>query len=111
MGMIHEPKFTAMADVLGELGTEIEALGEVLCRDEDFAARHMRELQAIDLIAQKQRALAAIIAAGFSETEMRRISLDALRTRFCGFMEDAGAADGEARSDGSDGADALDLWD
>jgi hypothetical protein len=110
MGMIHEPKFTAMAEVLGELGTEIEALGEVLCRDEGFAARHMRELQAIDLIAQKQRALAAIIAAGFSETEMRRISLEALRARFCGFMEDAGAADGAARSDGSDGADALDLW-
>ena len=65
--MMHEPKFTAMAEVLGELGSEIEALGEVLCRDEDFAARHMRELQAIDLIAQKQRALASLIGAGFSE--------------------------------------------
>ena len=28
--MMHEPKFTAMAEVLGELGSEIEALGEVL---------------------------------------------------------------------------------
>ena len=76
-----------MAEVLGELGCEIEALGEVLCRDEHFAARHMRELQAIDLIAQKQRALAAIIAAGFSAVEMNRISLDALRGRFSGFID------------------------
>lgn len=87
--MIHEPKFIAMAEVLGELGTEIEALGEVLCRDEGFAGRHVRELQAIDLIAQKQRALAAILIAGFSDSEMRRISLEALRSRFCGFMDDS----------------------
>ncbi|MCT2399813.1 hypothetical protein [Novosphingobium mangrovi (ex Huang et al. 2023)] len=108
--MLHEPKFTAMAEVLGELGTEIEALGEVLCRDEDFAARHMRELQAIDLIAQKQRALAAIIAAGFSEAEMRRISLEALRARFCGFMEDAADSPVEGQGGAADDADSLDLW-
>ena len=84
-----EPKFLAMAEVLNELGTEVEALGEVLCRDAAFAGRHCRELQAIDLIAQKQRALAAILAAGFSEQEMRRISLDALRERFCGFLEES----------------------
>src|SRR3546814_15293800 len=77
-----------MAEVLGELGSEIEALGEVLCRDEDFAARHMRELQAIDLIAQKQRVLATILAAGFSATEMRSISLEALRHRFSGFRSE-----------------------
>ena len=87
--MVEEPKFIAMAEVLGELGAEVEALGEVLCRDSGFANRHLRELQAIDLIAQKQRALAAILAAGFSEDEMRRISLDLLRKRFCGFMDDS----------------------
>ncbi|GGZ09902.1 hypothetical protein GCM10011614_26170 [Novosphingobium colocasiae] len=87
--MMHQPKFVAMAEVLGELGAEIEALGEVLCRDHGFAGLHVRELQAIDLIAQKQRALAAILSAGFSESEMRRISIDALRRRFCGFMDDS----------------------
>lgn len=87
--MIHEPKFMAMAEVLGELGAEVEALGEVLCRDAGFAGRHLRELQAIDLIAQKQRVLATILAAGFSEEEMRRITLDTLRKRFCGFMDDS----------------------
>lgn len=84
-----EPRFTAMAEVLGELGAEIEALGEVLCRDEHFVGRHLRELQAIDLIAQKQRALAAIVAAGFSAAEMRRINLEALHTRFCMFLDDS----------------------
>lgn len=85
---MHQPKFDAMAQVLNELGTEVEALGEVLCRDADFAARHLRELQAIDLIAQKQRALAAILEAGFSAAEMGRINLETLRHRFCGFIED-----------------------
>lgn len=108
---MHEPKFTAMAEVLTELGTEVEALGEVLCRDEDFAARHVRELQAIDLIAQKQRALAAILAAGFSEAEMHRISLEALRSRFCGFMDESTTCC-EVPIEGPDGEpDSLGIWD
>ncbi|HKR91285.1 hypothetical protein [Novosphingobium sp.] len=100
-----------MAEVLGELGCEIEALGEVLCRDEHFAARHMRELQAIDLIAQKQRALAAIIAAGFSAVEMNRISLDALRGRFSGFIDETGNVPCEVPIEKPGSADALSLWD
>ncbi|MEE3154544.1 MAG: hypothetical protein VX309_03350 [Pseudomonadota bacterium] len=88
----------------------MEALGEVLCRDENFAARHLRELQAIDLIAQKQRALAAILAAGFSESEMRRISLEALRSRFCGFMDDSVTCC-EVPIEGGPSQDALGLWD
>ncbi|WP_246543234.1 hypothetical protein [Novosphingobium profundi] len=106
---MHEPKFNAMAEVLLELGTEVEALGEVLCRDQGFAGRHLRELQAIDLIAQKQRALAAILAAGFSEHEMRRISLEALRTRFCGFMDDS-VPYCEVPLEGSVKPDSLGLW-
>lgn len=109
--MMHEPKFTAMAEVLGELGSEIEALGEVLCRDEDFAARHMRELQAIDLIAQKQRVLATILAAGFSASEMRSISLEALRHRFAGFIEETDASSCEVKISGPGQPDALGLWD
>ena len=108
--MMHEPKFTAMAEVLGELGSEIEALGEVLCRDEDFAARHMRELQAIDLIAQKQRALASLIGAGFSEVEMRRISLEAIRMRFCGFIEETELSPSEGSVDRGGAADNMSLW-
>lgn len=109
--MIHEPKFMAMAEVLGELGSEIESLGEVLCRDEDFAARHMRELQAIDLIAQKQRVLASILSHGFNATEMRRISLEALRHRFGGFIDEGGPDDCGDHSPDDDGAGSLALWD
>lgn len=108
---MQEPKFTAMAEVLGELGCEIEALGEVLCRDGDFAARHLRELQAIDLIAQKQRALASILAAGFSAAEMRRISLEALRHRFGGFVDDAGISVCETEVGKTGDPDGLGLWD
>lgn len=99
----------AMAEVLGELGAEIEALGEVLCRNEGFASLHFRELQAIDLIAQKQRALAAILAAGFSETEMRRISLEALHNRFAGFLDDSQSCC-EVPIEGPMDDDALGLW-
>ena len=107
--MIHEPKFVAMAEVLGELGTEIEALGEVLCRDDGFAAKHVRELQAIDLIAQKQRALAAILLAGFSDTEMRRITIEALHTRFAGFLD--GSAAGRETPRVTPPPGELNLWD
>jgi len=110
--MIHQPKFIAMAEVLGELGTEIETLGEVLCRDEGFAGTHVRELQAIDLIAQKQRALAAILLAGFSDREMRRISIEALRSRFAGFLDEDGESFCEVPIE-QQGArpDELGLWD
>ncbi|SLJ86391.1 hypothetical protein [Novosphingobium mathurense] len=107
--MHHEPKFLAMAEVLNELGSEVEALGEVFCRDAAFAGRHMRELQAIDLIAQKQRVLASILTAGFSEQEMRRISLDALRSRFCGFLEDEDSTPGTVADKGHTGEASL--WD
>ena len=70
-----QAKFDAMAGILSEIGTEVEALGEVLCRNQGFAAQHMRELQAIDMIAQKQRALAAILSAGLCEKEIRKISI------------------------------------
>jgi hypothetical protein len=101
--MSDATKYAAMAAVLGELGAEIEALGEVLCRDSDFAARHLRQLQAIDLIAQKQRALATLMDSGFSEEQLSRITIDALRSRFCGFVNHA-KANGAASGD-------LNLWD
>ena len=42
----------AVADILGELGNEVEALGVSLCCDPAVAAAHMEALQAFDLIAQ-----------------------------------------------------------
>jgi hypothetical protein len=47
----------------------------------DVTMRHMESLQAIDLIAQKQRSLAALLNADCLKTEVERIGLDILRER------------------------------
>jgi hypothetical protein len=71
----------AVADVLAELGHEIETLGATLCRDPAIAARHIAELQAIDHIAQKQHALAALIRAECPVSALAVMGLDNLRIR------------------------------
>jgi len=70
-----------IALVLEELAQEAEGLGAALCGDMDVAMRHMESLQAIDLIAQKQRSLAALLNADCLKTEVERIGLDILRER------------------------------
>ena len=75
------PQLAAAAEVLIELGNEIEALGTALCRDPALAETHMHELQAIDLIAQKQRALASLFAAGLSESAIESVGIDAVRAK------------------------------
>lgn len=70
-----------IALVLEELAQEVEGLGAALCGDMDVAMRHMSSLQAIDLIAQKQRSLATLLNADCLETEVERIGLDILRER------------------------------
>ena len=70
-----------IALVLEELAQEVETLGASLCGDIDVAMRHMDSLQAIDLIAQKQRSLAKLLNADCLETEVERIGLDILRER------------------------------
>jgi len=82
MTQLHNsPCLATVVEVLDELGAEIEMIGAVLCRDPEFAGRHMRELQAIDLIAQTQHALAALPAAGLAEHAIEAISIDGLRKR------------------------------
>lgn len=70
-----------IAMVLEELAQDVEALGASLCGDMDVAMRHMDNLQAIDLIAQKQRSLAKLLVADCLETEVEQIGLDILRER------------------------------
>ncbi len=70
-----------IAMVLEELAQDVEALGASLCGDLDVAMRHMDSLQAIDLIAQKQRSLARLLVADCLETEVEQIGLDILRDR------------------------------
>jgi hypothetical protein len=70
-----------IAVVLEELALEVEDLGGRLCTDMDVAARHMDVLQAIDLIAQKQRSLARLLEADCPIQAIEQIGLDVLRDR------------------------------
>ena len=71
----------AVAEVLVELSDEIEALGAQLCVDPAILARHLAPLQAIDLIAQKQRWLATLLLADCPVSAVASIAVDALRDR------------------------------
>lgn len=70
-----------IAVVLEELALEVEDLGGRLCTDMEIAARHMDVLQAIDLIAQKQRSLARLLEADCPIQAIEQIGLDVLRDR------------------------------
>lgn len=71
----------AVAQMLAEIGAEMEALGEALCHDPDFATRHMVELQAIDLIAQKQRSLASLLEADCPVSAVAQVGLEDVASR------------------------------
>ena len=73
---------SVVAEVLIELSAEIEVLGTALCRDPGFAGTHLKELQAIDLISQKQRTLAILLETGFCERVVDGIGIKELRSRF-----------------------------
>jgi len=70
-----------IAEVLAELGAEIEELGASLCRDPAFVQVHIAELQAIDLIAQKQLAIARLLLAECPKTTLDSIGLEDLKER------------------------------
>lgn len=70
-----------IAVVLEEMSRDVEALGAALCVDMTIAMRHVDTLQAIDLIAQKQRSLAALLLADSPDTEIENIAIDVLRER------------------------------
>lgn len=73
---------TTVADVLHELSAEIEALGTVLCEDMAVLTQHTRTLQAIDLIAQKQRWLATLLRADCPLSAVNTIGVEDLKARF-----------------------------
>ena len=72
---------TEIAEVLFELGAEIEELGASLCRDPAFAQAHIAELQAIDHIAQKQREVASLLKAECPATAINNIRLEDLKSQ------------------------------
>lgn len=79
--MAREATHRQIAVVLEELSEEVEALGAALCGDMDIAMKHMDTLQAIDMIAQKQRSLARLLTAQCPVEGIEKIAIDALRER------------------------------
>ena len=59
----------------------IEQVGDALVSDPAFVHRHGATLQALDLINQNLRHLAAVVAAADKEAVAERISLEELRRR------------------------------
>src|SRR5690349_16593873 len=77
----YEPHLRAVADVLLDLSLDIEMLGTALCANAEVVQRHVQELQTIDMIAQKQRSLAAVLRSDCPRSALSDISLEELRTR------------------------------
>jgi len=78
----HDTHLKEMAVMLSEISTQLEKLGEVLCHDAEFVSRHVHELQAIDLIAQKQRALANVLGADCPVSALDEVGLEEIVARF-----------------------------
>jgi hypothetical protein len=71
----------ALADVMNELACEIEQLGGVLCTSPELASRFPRELQALDLIAQMQQAMASLLQADCMGCAIDDVRIESLRNR------------------------------
>lgn len=70
-----------ISEILNDLATEIENLGVALCQDSTVAEKYSCELQAIDLIAQKQRSLASLLMSGLTKSAIEKVGIDMLRER------------------------------
>lgn len=80
-GEAHRQAIQRAARVLAELGHEIERLGAELCADPEFVARHLTALQAIDLIAQQQHAIAQVLLAECPISGIEQIGVEGLQQR------------------------------
>lgn len=76
-----EPHLREAAGILLELSKEIETLGVRLCMDPGVMARHMTELQVIDLIVQKQTHLAELLLADCPHAAVDAMGVDAVKQR------------------------------
>lgn len=67
---------------LATLSHDIEAVGASLCGDPALATEHCASLQSIDLIAQRQRALADLLLADSREDGLGHCGLDQITALF-----------------------------
>lgn len=76
-----EPHLREAAGILLELAAQVEALGARLCTDPAVIARHIGELQIIDLIAQKQIHLAELLLAECPHAAVDAMSVEDVKLR------------------------------
>lgn len=75
------PHLKAAASILAEMAAQVEALGARLCTDPSVIARHITELQLIDLIAQKQLHLAELLLADCPHTAVQAMRVEEVKDR------------------------------
>lgn len=84
MGEGHRSILNRVGNALSLISDEVEALGATLCGDPAVVAKHLTILQSIDLIAQQQRALSALLLGDDFERGVEDIGLEVLRNRLRG---------------------------
>ncbi|WP_235982082.1 hypothetical protein [Novosphingobium aerophilum] len=75
------PHLKAAAGILAELAAQVEALGAQLCTNPEVVAHHITELQAIDLIAQKQLHLADLLLADCPHAAVEAMRIEEVKRR------------------------------
>ncbi|WP_374526857.1 hypothetical protein [Novosphingobium sp.] len=70
-----------ISTVLAELAQEVEDLGGRLCADPAVLHKHIADLQAIDLFAQKLTSLSHLLDADCLVTAAHSLRLEELRQR------------------------------
>ena len=68
-----------IASELATLAVELERLGATLCADLAVSRAYGAQLQAIDLVAQKQRCLAAVLGSSDRRAAIEAIGVDELK--------------------------------
>jgi len=85
------PHLKAAAGILAELAAQVEALGSRLCADPAIIAGHITELQAIDLIAQKQLHLAELLVAECPHAAVEAMRIEEVKKRIGSSLPDRAA--------------------
>jgi hypothetical protein len=86
-----EPHLREAARILMELAAQVEALGARLCTDPAVIARHLSELQIIDLIAQKQIHLAELLLADCPHAAVEAMRVEDVKQRLSRSLKRGGA--------------------
>jgi len=78
---LDDPLRLSLAQMLVSMSREIDEIGAHICCQGDIAALCFKELQAIDLVAQKQREIARLISAFDLQETIDTITIEDMKRR------------------------------